>query len=131
MFSQIDVWFQHPFRMLVAGGRRAGKTTFTKHLLKEGNWLMHRTRQRIIWCYTKHQPDFLNELTEIEYLQGIPSKVDSMIDRNVNNPIILDDVIDEATQDRRISQLFTRGRHHLLPPKKKKNSFIKSREKPA
>ena len=121
MFSQIDVWFQHPFSMLLASGRGARKTTFTKHLLKEGNWLIHRTRQRIIWCYTKHQPNLLNELTEIlptiEYLQGIPSKVDSMFDRNVNNTIILDDMIDEATQDRQISQLFTRGRHHLLDPK--------------
>ena len=66
----------------------------------------------------KHPPDFLNELTEIfstiEYVQGILSEVDSMVDRSVNNLIILDDMMDEATQDKRISQLSTRGRHDNL-----------------
>ena len=118
MSSQIDVRFQHPFSVLVTGGRGAGMTTFTKHLLKEGNWLIHPTPQRIIWCYTKHQPDLLNELIEIlptiEYVQGIPSEVDSMFNHSVNNLIILDDMMDEATQDKRISQFFTRGRHDNL-----------------
>ena len=45
---QADVQLQHPFSVLVAGGRGAGKTTFTKHLLKKGNWLTHTTPQRII-----------------------------------------------------------------------------------
>ena len=52
----------------------------------------------------KHPPDFLNELTEIfstiEYVQGILSEVDSMVDRSINNLIILDDMMDEATQDK-------------------------------
>ena len=37
-----------------------------------------------------------------------------MFDRSVNNLIILDDMMDEATQDKRISQLFTRGCHDNL-----------------
>ena len=59
MSLQIDVRLQYPFSMLVAGGRVAGKTTFTKHLLKERNWLIHPTPQRIIWFYAKHQPNLL------------------------------------------------------------------------
>ena len=47
-------------------------------------------------------------------LQGIPSEIDSLFDRNVNNLIILDDMMDNATQDKRVSQLFTRGRHDNL-----------------
>ena len=43
MSLQIDVRLQHPFSMLVAGGMGAGKKTFTKHLLKERDWLMHPT----------------------------------------------------------------------------------------
>ena len=73
---------------------------------------------KIIWCYTKQQPDLLNKLTEIpstiEYEQGIPSEVDSMFDRSVNNLIILNDMMGEATQNKRISQLFTRVRHDNL-----------------
>ena len=104
MSSQIHVRFQHPFSMLVASERGAGKTNFTKHLLKEGYWLIHPIPQKIIWCYTKHHPDLLNELTEIpsttEYAQGILSEVDSMFDRSVNNLIILNDMMHEATQDK-------------------------------
>ena len=44
--------------MMVAGGRGAGKTTFTKHL-KERDWLVHPTPQRILWCYAKHQTEFV------------------------------------------------------------------------
>ena len=112
MSLQLDERLQHPFSMLVAGGTGAGKTAFTKHLLKEGNWLIHPTPQRIIWCYAKHQPNLLKELTEIvqaiQYVQGIPSEIDSLFDQNVNNLIILDSTMDEASQDKRISQLFTR-----------------------
>ena len=118
MSLQIDVHLKHPFRMLVAGGRSAGKTTFMKILLKEGNWLIHPTLLRVIWCYAKHKPDLLSELTEvlpaIEYAQGIPSEIDTMFDRSVNNLIILDDMMYEAPQDKRISQLFTRGGHDNL-----------------
>ena len=83
MSLHIDVRLQHPFSMLVAGGRGAGKTTFAKHLIKERNWLIHPTPQRIIWCYAKHQPNLLQELTEIvqaiEYVQGIPSEIACLI----------------------------------------------------
>ena len=115
MCLRIDVRLQHPFSMLVAGGRGAGKTTFTKHLLKERDWLMHPTPQRIVWRYAKHHPNFLKELMEVvqavDYVQGIPSEIDSLFDRNVNNLIILDNMMDEVTQDKRVSKLFTRGRH--------------------
>ena len=98
MSLQINVQLQHPFSMLVACGRGAGKTNFTKHLLIEGNWLTHPTPQRIIWSYAKHQLNLLKELTEIvqaiEYVQGISSKTDSLFHRNVSNYIILDGLMD-------------------------------------
>ena len=99
MSSQIDVQLKDPFSMVVAGERGAGKTTFTKKLLKEENWLIHPTPQRAIWCYAKQQPNLLSDLTEIlpaiEYVQGIPSEMDSIFDRSVNNLIILYDMMDD------------------------------------
>ena len=50
----------------------------------------------------------------VEYVQGMLPEIDSLFDRNVNNLIILDDMMDNATQDKRVSQLFTRGRHDNL-----------------
>ena len=42
----------------------------------------------------------------VEYVQGIQPEIDSLFDRNVNNLIILDDMMDEGTQDKRVSRLF-------------------------
>ena len=50
----------------------------------------------------------------VEYVQGIPLEIYRLFNWNVNNLIILDDMMDEATQDKRVSQLFTRGRYDNL-----------------
>lgn len=44
----------------------------------------------------------------------VPSEIDSLFDRNVNNLIKLDDIMVEATQDKQISQLFRGVRHDNL-----------------
>jgi hypothetical protein len=36
----MEVTLKHPFSMLVAGGRKAGKTEFTKSLLRSANKLI-------------------------------------------------------------------------------------------
>ena len=66
----------------------------------------------------KTSTEFVERIDEVaqavEYVQGIPPEIDSSFDRNVNNLITLDNMMDEATQDKRVSQLFTRGRHDNL-----------------
>ena len=58
--------------------------------------------------------------------------MDSMFDCSVNILIVFDDTMDEATQDKRISQLFTRARHdNLLVSYPPQNIFTKTREKSA
>ena len=68
----MDVTLKHPFSMLVSGGRGAGKTEFTKKLLKSK--LIVPPPERIVWCYAKHQQELFEELMQlgVEYLQGIP-----------------------------------------------------------
>lgn len=133
MSLQIDVHLIHLFSMLVAGVKGSGKTTFTKHLLKERNWLIHPTPQRVIWYHAWHQPDLINKLTEIlpviEYVKGISSEMDSMFDGSVNNLITLDGIMDEAAQDKQISQLFTIGRHDNLSVILDKICISRTREK--
>ena len=114
----MEIALKHPFSMLVAGGRKTGKTEFTKSLLENSQLLIDPYPNRIVWCYTKHQPDLYKQLiainSSIEYVHGIPTDIDTMFNRNINNLIVLDDMMDEATQDVRISQLFSRGRHDNL-----------------
>ena len=114
----MDVQLKHPFSMLVSGGRGAGKTEFTKSLLKTRDKMIQPRIDRIVWCYAKHQPELFYELKRLipsfEYIQGIPSNLDSYFNRNVHSLIILDDLMDESGDDKRVSQLFSRGRHDNL-----------------
>ena len=64
------------------------------------------------------KPNLLKELMgfvkAVEYVQGIQPEIDSLFDWNVNNLIILDNMMDEGTQDKRVSRLFRKGRHNNL-----------------
>ena len=109
---------KHPFSMLIAGGRKAGKTEFTKRILRTLDKIATISPQRIVWCYAKHQTDLFEELmsinSSIEYMHGIPSEIDIMFDKSMTNLIILDDMMDVASKDEKVAQLFTRGRHDNL-----------------
>lgn len=106
---------QHHFSILVAGGRKAGKTEFTNSLLRESRLTIDLPPERIVWCYSKHQPELFKELKtinkDIEYVEGIPSDLSKMFDRRIVNLVILDDMMDEASKDDKVAQLFTRSRH--------------------
>jgi len=108
----------HPFSMLIAGGRKAGKTEFTKKLLSDMKGVIDKPIERIVWCYSKHQPELYEELiainSVIEYIHGIPIDLDTTFDRTKTNLIILDDMMDEASKDENVAKLFTRGRHDNL-----------------
>ena len=67
----MDVSLNHPFSMLVSGGRCVRKTEFTKKLLKSK--LIAPPPERIVWYYAKHQQDLFEELMKmnVEYVKGI------------------------------------------------------------
>lgn len=118
MLDIMEIALKHPFSMLVAGGRKAGKTEFTKSLLQNAKQMIEPNLNRVVWCYTKHQAELYRQLKSInpniDYMEGIPTNLEEMFDKKQNNLIILDDMMDEATRDVRISQLFSRGRHDNL-----------------
>ena len=118
MLESMDVQLKHPFSMLIAGSRGVGKTMFATNLLKNVQHIMTPIPNHIVWCYAKHQPELYRQLKDIdekiEYIEGIPSELNEMFDREKVNMLILDDMMDEASGDKRIEQLFTRGRHDNL-----------------
>ena len=111
----MEVKFKHPFSMLVSGGRGAGKTEFTKDLLLFRNECIDKPIDRLVWLYAKHQPNLYSELLQIdsniEYINGITSDLESIFDMNVTNLLVIDDLMEEASKDKEIQNLFTRGRH--------------------
>ena len=108
--------FQHPFSMILAGGRRTGKTQFTKKLLLQKDWLINVPIAHILWFHTTAQPDVFSELTRelnIEFVEGLPkANMDTFLtDKHDSKLLIFDDMMEEASERVDIKHLFTRGRH--------------------
>ena len=71
--------------MLVSVGKGVGKTEFTKKLLKSN--LIAPLRERIDWCYVKHQQGLFEKLMKmnVKYVEGIPEKLDKYFKKNKRN----------------------------------------------
>ena len=73
----------HPFSMLVAGPRAAGKSEFVKQLLSLKCYIMTDPPERIVWFYGRHQPDLFCSLTQeipsIEFYEGLPTNIKSHV----------------------------------------------------
>ena len=107
----------HPFTALVAGMTGSGKTVWVKSLLENADKTISPPPQRIIWCYAQWQPAYeklMNSLPGIEFVKGIPDDLeeDWYLNETVNNLIVVDDQMAEASSDKRILNLFTKGSHH-------------------
>lgn len=100
-----DVGLKHPFTLLIAGPSRAGKTHFVLKLLKSK--LIEPTIKKTIWISSTSAP----ALPNVNHVESIDSLE---LENNNNEPtiIILDDIGNEACNDRRVSDLFTKKSHH-------------------
>ena len=118
--SVMDYIFKlhHHFSMLVAGPRGAGKGEFVKQLLSLKRFIMTNPPERIVWFYGKHQPDLFRSLTEeipcIEFHEGFPTNIEVMFDRSKRSICIMDDLMQSASGNQLVENLFTNGRHLSL-----------------
>ena len=115
--------FEHPFTCMVAGMTGSGKTVWVPSLLKQANRMINPPSERIVWCYSQWQPAYMEMLVSIsnicqihicEFVKGIPPALeqDSYLDVNKRNLMVFDDQMIDASKDKRIVNLFTRGSHH-------------------
>ena len=54
----------------------------------------------------------LTSIPNINFVEGIPSDLESMIDPSIRNLVVIDDLMDQVSEDKRITNLFTKGCHH-------------------
>ena len=109
--------FQHPFTSAVSGMTGSGKTFWVQSLLQQSSKAIQLPPERIVWCYSQWQPaylEILSTITQIEFVKGIPPALedDSFFDVSKRNLIVLDDQMIDASKDKSIVNLFTRGSHH-------------------
>ena len=111
----MDPRWKHPFPALVSGPTCCGKSQFVKRLLESGDEMIDGPPENIIWCYGIYQPAYdqmLRSIPNITFVEGVPSELDSMIDPNIRNMVVLDDLMQELSNEKKITNLFTKGCHH-------------------
>ena len=110
-----DARIKHPFLMLVCGATQSGKTHFVMQLLHQSHRLVNKTLENIVWFYgqiTNSIQKYQKLYTNITFVEGIPSSFDEYINEHKNNLFIFDDLMEEASNDKNITSLFTKQSHH-------------------
>ena len=102
---------------MVAGMAGSGKTVWVKPLLQQAQRTINLPPGRIVWCYSKWHPAYLElmaTIPNIEFVRDIPSNLehDSYFDIHKCNLMVIDNQMADAGEDKRIINLFTRGSHH-------------------
>ena len=106
---------RHPFSMLVASPRGAGKSEFVKQHLSLKCYIMTDPPERIVWFYGRHQPDlfcsFTQEIPRIECYEGLHTNIEVMFNMSKSNICIINDLMQSASRNQLVESLFTNGRH--------------------
>lgn len=100
--------------MLVAGSSGTGKTTFVRSFLRD---YLHTTnickpRLRVLYYFGQAQPLFdipIGPEISVKYVRGFSDEHEEQ------HPdiVVIDDLMSEAGDDKRLTDLFTKGSHHL------------------
>jgi hypothetical protein len=107
-----------PFTMVISGMSQSGKSTLTGNILARRNEIIvtedDRLINRVMYCYTEHQPKFFSELERrvpgIQFHKGLPEEYADGTD--APSIVILDDLMSEASKSDDACAAFTRTSHH-------------------
>lgn len=103
---------KHPFSMTVAGPSGAGKTHLIKRILESD--IISPEPKKVIWCYAEDQPLLYQEMKEAGLVDEFEEGLDfeKHVDGITPTLLIIDDLQDETSSDRKVADLFKRGCHH-------------------
>ena len=105
--------FKCPSNIIIAGPSQCGKTTFTRQLLQQADYLFERPIRKIIYCYGQWQESFKDMAEQVEFIEGIPEDIPTMFPPQCCPGIlVLDDLMRNCSDDERILDLFTKVSHH-------------------
>ena len=103
--------------MYVSGPTMSGKSRYISTCLLNQEKAFDTAFDRVIWAHGHSQPlhnDLLKALPDLQIVEGIPSDIaePGFFDPNKKNCIVIDDLLQQATKDPRVTNLFTVASHH-------------------
>ena len=107
-----NLLFKHPMTMLVAGSTGSGKTFWVRKFLENFDKIANSEKPvlNVTWAYGVHQDlyntSLANPNVRVTYNPGFPESIDGC------DVLVLDDLQNQAGDDRRLSDLFCRYSHH-------------------
>ena len=106
--------FHTPSSILVVGPSGCGKTVFTQKLLLENSDLFETPPSQVHYCYGAWQDGFRPIKDEgVVFHEGIPDHQElAKWFPKGRGVLVLDDLMDEGSGDKRVLDLFTKHSHH-------------------
>jgi len=107
--------FHTPSSILVVGPLGCGKTVFTEKLLIENSDLFETPPTQVHYCYGAWQDRFQGMQDQVVVLhEGIPGHqaLVQWFPPGRKGVLVLDDLMDEGSHDKRVLDLFTKHSHH-------------------
>lgn len=102
--------------MVVSGPSNCGKTFFVKDIIENAQRIISHPIDNIVYIYSCWQPlyDQLLKLREINFVKGLPDSLcdDSLLPPEKNNLLIIDDLMNDASGNIEVQNVFTKYVHH-------------------
>ena len=104
---------RHPSSVIIAGPSGSGQSELVEQLLKEWT-LFEKLPRKIVYCYDQWQPRFDQMKRSCTFYKGIPveGSLAKWFKPQDNGLQILDDLMEESGNDKRVLDLFTKDCHH-------------------
>ena len=106
--------FHTPSSILVVGPSGCGKTAFTEKLLVDNPELFETPPTQMHYCYGAWQDRFQGMQDQgVVFHEGIPDH-EALVQwfPQGQGVLVLDDLMDEGSHDKRVLDLFTKHSHH-------------------
>ena len=107
-----NIKLQSPFGALISGPSMSRKSTLIFNMLTNPSKIFNSTPKRIVYVYGAWQPAF-EEIPEIEFISSLDKVLhEDFFDSSICNFLVLDDMMDEISNNANASKLFTKYIHH-------------------
>ena len=107
---------RHPSNTIVSGPSGCGKSTWTRGFLRHAETLMHPPPRVKHYCYGAWQPAFddMKKEMAVQFHEGLPTpeELDQWFGPREGGLLVVDDLMEEGANDKRVLDLFSKHSHH-------------------